>query len=389
LFDALSVSFAPAEYDARYGGARQRMADNFLAPTALWRDSANWTVVTPATRTIFARGLFTGTHYRETAEATWPPLPAALGESRHRISLTPLGGDGRFRWETRVEWNLGTAPAAGFERLAGLLALAATRSDGAAATWRAQLPRSSAALGRLFRIDSTRADRARDGTWLVTYAVRLVPDSAAREFPELARFVSRYIARSWFDLRLGDRRGARWMEAEARNLLLRVRVRVGPDGRLVPLLGPAGPLPDSLILTGDAFARGGFAGVGIRKIQGDFLLRRGHGRAGFSLRWNREPEWKFPFSVDRLISSALRAPFAGDGVAVDFGVEDGPGGRLLLVRALGGEFQESWLVRWMGALAGSVFGSWTGKVEPDANRFIAEAFAALRDDVRAAAGGGR
>jgi hypothetical protein len=137
-----------------------------------------------------------------------------------------------------------------------------------------------------------------------------------------------------------------------------------------------------LLLGGSLYARGGWAGVEINRIAADFTLERTGARRGFTLRWRTPPQWGFPFSVDRLIAGSLRAPFEGEGVIVAFGVEDGPQGQLLLVRRLAGQFQESRLVRWMGALAGSVFGSWTGKVEPDANRFLQEAFAALRDDLR-------
>ncbi|MCU0622536.1 MAG: hypothetical protein MUF53_01590, partial [Gemmatimonadaceae bacterium] len=236
--------------------------------------------------------------------------------------------------------------------------------------------------GRLVSVDTVRSDRARDGTRLVTYVVRLAPERLRAAFPELAGFVERYIGRSAFDLTLRDARGASWMEAMARENVIRVRVRVAPTGALVPLIGPPGPLPDQLLLGGSLYARGGWAGVEINRIAADFTLERTGARRGFTLRWRTPPQWGFPFSVDRLIAGSLRAPFEGEGVIVAFGVEDGPQGQLLLVRRLAGQFQESRLVRWMGALAGSVFGSWTGKVEPDANRFLQEAFAALRDDLR-------
>lgn len=379
LFGGLAASFAPARYDATYERARTRFSANFLAPTGLHRDTTLWSATEGATRVLHARAWFTGTTYDQVAVPSAPALPVALGDTRHRLALTALGA-GRYAWDTRVEWALGPGRAATFERLPGVLALAADAAP--AEAWALALPRSTRALGRLFSVDTVRSDRGRDGTSLVTYVVRLHPARVRPAFPELAGFVERYIGRSSFDLQLRDARGALWMEAAARENVVRVRMRVATGGSWVPLAGPPGALPDQLTLVGSMYARGGWAGVEIKRIVADFVLERTGSRRGFTLRWHTEPEWGFPFSVDRLIAGSLRAPFEGDGVNVSFGFEDGPQGQLLLVRRLAGQFQESRLVRWMGSLAGSVFGSWTGKVEPDANRFLQEAFAALRDDLR-------
>lgn len=381
LFGGLAASFAPNTYDTRYGTARQRFSENFLAPTALFADTSLWSAREGDTRLLHSRAVFTGASYDQVALPTPPPLPVALGESRHRMSLRRLG-DGRFAWDARVEWALGPGRAALAEALPGRLALSAGQAPEPA--WTLALPRASRALARLLTVDTIRADRARDGTALVTYVVRFVPERTRRDgFPELAGFIERFIGRSAFDLALQDARGARWMEAVARDRRIRVRLRVAPDGTLAPLLGAGARLPDSLALVGSLYARGGWAGVAIDDVRADFTLQRSGARRGFVLRWRTEPRWGFPFSVDRLIAASLRAPFEGDGIVVEFGAEDGPAGQLLLVRRFAGQFQETRLVRWMGALAGSVFGAWTGRVEPDAHRFLHETFTALRDDLSA------
>ncbi|MCE2940132.1 MAG: hypothetical protein ACK53A_10310 [Gemmatimonadota bacterium] len=379
LFGGLAASFAPARYDATYERARARFSANFLAPSSLHGDPSLWSATEGTTRVLHSRALFTGTTYDQVALPGAPPVPVALGESRHRIALTALGGS-RFAWDTRVEWALGPGRAQAFEELPGLLALSADAS--AAAVWGAELPRSARALGRLVGVDTVRSDEARDGTRLVTYVVRMRPARVQAAFPELAGFVERYVGRSSFDFQLRDARGAQWLEAIARENVLRLRLRVAPSGAFVPLLGPPGPMPSALQLTGSIYARGGWAGVELNRIVADVTLDRDGPRRGFTLRWRTEPKWGFPFSVDRLVAGTLRAPFEGEGVTVAFGFEDGPQGQLLLVRRLAGHFEESRLVRWMGALAGSVFGAWTGKVEPDANRFLTEGFGALRDDLR-------
>lgn len=379
VFGGLAASFAPSRYDAKYDAARQRFSANFLAPDALWRDTSLWSQTVGNERLLHSRAWFTGTTYTQVALPAAGPVPVALGETRHRIALASLG-QGRFAWDARVEWALGPGRAAGFERLVGLLGLAAGHAPTAA--WEAALPRTTRAVARLVTVDTVRADRARDGTMLVTYVLRFVPARARSAFPELADFVERFIGRSAFDLALRDARGARWLEATAREQVVRIRLRVAPSGALVPLVGTGAALPDDLQLVGSIYARGGWAGVEINRIVADFQLQRSGARRGLAIRWRTEPEWGFPFSADRLIAGSLRAPFEGDGVIVEFGVEDGPQGQLLLVRRLSGRFQESRLVRWMGALAGSVFGSWTGRVEPDGNRFLSEMFGALRDDIR-------
>ncbi len=387
LFGGLGWSFAPATYDAKYARARQRFSANFLSPSALFADTSLWSATAPSgggpsERVLHSRAVFTGSTYHQSSLAAAAPLPSALGESRHRMTLTARG-DGRFTWDARVEWALGPGRAEAFERLPGVLALSAARHPNPNEAWDRAMPKSVAAIVPLVTVDTARADRARDGTTLVTYTARLTPDRGRAQYPALAGFFEQYITRSSFDVQLSDVRGARWMETSAINGVLRLRLRVAPDGRLVPLTGTGQGLPDSLRLTGSIYARGGWAGVRIERIVADVLLERDGNRAGFTIKWRTEPKWGFPFSVDRLIPASLRTPFEGDGVVVAFGVEDGPQGQLLLVRRFAGTVQESRLIRWMGALAGSVFGAWTGAVEPDANRWLSASFSAIAADVRA------
>lgn len=380
-FGGLATSFAPNRYDGRYTRARTRFSANFLAPGALWADTSLWSATVGAERQLHSRAVFTGSSYDQVALPGPPPLPVVPGESRHRMTLTKRDDD-RYQWDARVEWALGAGTVPSFERLVGLLALGASGGQPRAA-WTTGLPRSTRAFGKLFAVDTVRADRAANGAALVTYVVRFVPGRARGEFPELAGFVEKFIVASSWDLDVSDARGARWMETSVHDGVARVRLRVSPQGALLPLFGPPGPLPSQLLLTGSIYARGSWAGVGMQKVAADLLLQREGPRRGLTLRWHTEPSWQFPFSADRLISGALRAPFEGDGIVVEFGVEDAPQGQLLLVRRFAGQVRESRLVRWMGALAGSVFGAWNGTTEPDAHRFLSECLGALRDDLRA------
>ena len=54
----------------------------------------------------------------------------------------------------------------------------------------------------------------------------------------------------------------------------------------------------------------------------------------------------------------------------------------LLTRRVRVPVQESAIVRWLGGLGGSAAGEFAGKSEAEENRFQAEAFNALREDIR-------
>jgi hypothetical protein len=379
FFGGIAVRFDSITRDARYQRARTRFSGNFLAPSALYADTSLWSSRTATDRTLLSQGRFSGTSYDFSARPT-VPMPTALGESRHRMTL--INRDkGMYGWETQVDMALGPMRASMIEDvMTALVGSVGTRTEAQIRSdYTIAAAKSTNALGRAFSIEHLRVTPGADGARLVDLAIRVRPDLARPRFPRFAQFLEKYIATSAYDLALTDKRGAQWVLATAKENRLTVMLRE-IDGRFVPLQGPIRAIPDTLRLTGKASAHGAFATVHINAIDAEFVIVRSPTERAWRIRWNHEPQWDFPLSVNRFVSGPLRTPFQGDGVLFSLGFRDGPTGQLTLHREINGTFQETRLIRWMGSLAGSVFGDWEGPVEPEASRFIADAFFGLRDD---------
>jgi len=160
------------------------------------------------------------------------------------------------------------------------------------------------------------------------------------------------------------------------------------NGHLAPLDGgPARPMPDSLQLVGEMYAKFGWFTVGVSDLRGDFTVVRSPTERAWSLRFRREPEWHLPLASKHLIRSPLRRPFERGGTTVRVGVRDG-GPETLLTRTARGAVKESAILRFFNSLSSTAMGDFAGKAEEEENRFTAQLFAALRDDVLALPLGG-
>ena len=102
-----------------------------------------------------------------------------------------------------------------------------------------------------------------------------------------------------------------------------------------------------------------------------------------ALRFAKEPEWRLPLAVGRLLKSPLRRPFQGQGIPVRISIRDNPGSQTLLNRHGTLVVQESGILRFLNRLSGTAVGDFLGPTERQANRFNADAFRALRADVAA------
>ncbi len=80
--------------------------------------------------------------------------------------------------------------------------------------------------------------------------------------------------------------------------------------------------------------------------------------------------------------AALRRPFEGGGTVLRITLRDGAGAQTHLTRELRTTVKESAIVRWMGSLGFTAMSDYAGKTEEEENRFLAEAFDALRLDLR-------
>jgi hypothetical protein len=269
----------------------------------------------------------------------------------------------------------------------GLLLSAEGRTEAdIRADYRAAFPRSTQALGSLLSLDTLRTTPSNDGTTAITLGMRIDPDRLRRTMPNFAKYIEKYVEPARFRFILFDGKGSTWLDARGDDDFVTVKLRAH-NGSLVSLYGPPKPLPDSLLLRIDAFARFFIFDVGFTKLVGDFSLVKGEHDRAWTMRFHEEPDWHFPFAVRHLIRSPLRRPFAGEGVVFRVGVRDAPGADAMLYRRGTLAVHESAILRWLGGLGATAMNDFTGKAELEENRWIAQALYAMRDDAVALLGG--
>jgi hypothetical protein len=348
IASALEQRFTRVLRTPRYSAARLRIARYAGAPSKLVDDTTLWTALRStrdgAEREQEAVSALAGGRYRFTEQAR-APLPVRVGDERHLVRLRQLGGN-VWGWHTEVDHAVGqVAPEGGAALFTGWFRsterpAAALRSD-----YRAAFPRTAAALGRLVTLDSVATQR----------------DT------------------------LADATGAEWWDARAEQRVLTVRFR-SRDGVLLPLGGGTRPLPDSVTLHVEGFAKLGLFTVGVSGMRGSFVQRRLPGERSWFLRFAEPPHWHLPLVAERLLSAPLRRPFLGGGVQLRLGFRTGPQGQALLFRHTDLAVEESAIVRWLGALGFTALSEHEGPADEEENRFVAELFRAVRDDLAALPG---
>jgi hypothetical protein len=386
FFAATAARFTNVTRNAKFSGARPKLAKAALTPSKIYDDSSVWTAATrDSVRVIDIHGAYTAGRYLFNARAGAVPTPQRHAESRHHIRLKRLS-DSEFAWDTEVDFAMGRVRAAELaEVLGAFMSAAEGRGEREVrAEYRAHFPRATAALGRLFTLDSVRSTVLADGSSATALKISIVPERLEKSHPAFAQYVKKYVEPSSYRFVLGDRRGNRWFEATAGDNVLRVRVRTR-EGRLVTLDGSPRPMPDSLQLTGAFLTHIMFWDVGVSDLQADFTFLRGEHERGWTIRFAREPEWHFPMATKHLIRAPLRRPFEQGGVTLRVAVRDSAGAQTIVGRRLHMVVKESAILRWLGALGTVAMNDFAGKSEAEENRFIAEAFGALQADVRALA----
>lgn len=378
---AVALRFTDVYRTPRFEVARPKLGRNALTPSRIVDDTTIWTNVDrDGTRVLTLAGYSNGTRYIFNAARDWP-LPTRLGQSRHVVRLTP-GADGDYGWRTDVDQAVGTMPAdaisdvfGGFFRALELLPEATLRAEA-----RGQFPRTTAAFGRLFDVDSLRATPHRDGGKSVQVVIRLHPERIDRTFPEFADYLRKYIGPARYAWTLRDRAGMRWLEATADDDRLSLRFRVH-DGSLQPFEGAPRPMPEQLRLDGEMFAKVMIFEVGASGLTADVQRVRTAREDGWKFTFQREPEWHFPLATRHLIRAPLRRPFEGSGSALWLSLRQ-DNGTTYVSRGFRTVVKESAIVRWLGTLGWAAMSDFAGKSEDEENRFIAEGFTAMRLDSR-------
>ncbi len=90
-----------------------------------------------------------------------------------------------------------------------------------------------------------------------------------------------------------------------------------------------------------------------------------------------------PLISERLLRTPLRRPFEGTGILFRMGLSRAAEGQTLFSRTAVLAVRESAILRFLGNLGFSAMSDFAGKVEEEENRFLAEAFRAMRADVEA------
>lgn len=383
LVQSFAARFTNVLRDAKVSHARDVFAKHALVPSRVHADTSVWTASAGDARTLEFAGRFSGEHYVFTARDD-APLPDALAESRHLIGLRRLGDDD-WEWETRVEHAVGRVRAADLSAFTAALFATAEGRDSRTLRlgYRFAFPRTTAALGRVYSLDSLRVAQDGEDATTLSLVARVHPGRLRATYPSLARYIERYNLPSRIQFALADVHGGRWIEASSEHGVLRLRLRAR-DGRLLPLGGGTRAMPDTLQLHANAHTRVMLFDVGFDRLVGDVVLRRGAHERGIEMRFAREPEWQLPPVMGHLVSAPLRRPFADSGASLVVVLRDGaPGGQSLLVRDSRLVVRESAIVRWLGSLGGAAMGDYAGQTEREQNRFVAELFNALQADLRA------
>jgi hypothetical protein len=200
--------------------------------------------------------------------------------------------------------------------------------------------------------------------------------------PDFAKYLDKYITPAKYRTLVTDKRGGRWLEINGDDNYMTIRLR-SIGGHFAPLNGPVRALPDELQITSDFTTKILFFTVGFAKLVGDITTIDSNREQGWFIRFTKEPDWRLPSAVSFMIHTPLRRPFEGGGSTFRLVLRDTPSAPTIIVRRTSTVVQESAILRFIGKLGATAMGDFVGNSESEENRFSAEVFNALRQDVDA------
>jgi len=381
FFYSVGSRFTNIQRPPRILRARAQFGHYALTPSGVYNDTSVWLAIGPDSARLFGdEGVFSVDRYIVTAKLA-TDSPDALTESREIVRLRKLT-DNEYEWFTNVEVALGRI---GAKSITDILAAALAGGEGkSAAAIRANyttgFPRTVAALGRLFSIDTLRATPDSDGATTYDIAIRLTPEILKASMPHYAAYIDKYISKGKYRITLTDKTGARWFDARAANYYMHFKMR-SKGGHFAPLEGAVRPMPEILTIQVDMSMKIAVFTVGWTNMIGEFEVINTPHERGWSMHFAKEPEWRLPPTVGTLLKSSLRRPFQNPGIPVRVSIRDNPGSQTILNRRGMLVVQESAVLRFLNRLSGTAVGDFLGPSEREANRFNADAFRALRIDV--------
>jgi hypothetical protein len=382
---ALALRFGTVEMGPRFAALRPRLARAGLVPSRAFDDASIWTGTRGETREVGFHGTpLPGLRYGIEAAAQGP-TPAAAGEYRGSLELTRLRA-GEFEWHMDEALALGGVRVGALNAASDVLFRLAERTPAgdARAALRESLPRTAASLGRAFSLERLNLTDAPDGGRSLDFESALHPEWLRERMPRYAEFLKRYVAALQLDATVEDPPGTAFWEAAVREGGLKLRLKLR-DGRLLPLAGPERRLADRCTTRGSFTIKAGLFRIGFAGLVGDVTLLREPERVGFRAEFRKEPDWRIPFLIEPFVRGSLRRPFEREGASLEFVVQDGARAEAPTTaeREYRLAVKESWLVRWLGGNVGTAVSDFRRGAEAESDRFVREAFLALREDVGA------
>ena len=186
-------------------------------------------------------------------------------------------------------------------------------------------PHATAALARLFSLDTVRTIPAGDGSASVTLVFGLHPDRLKPVYPAFATYLAQYTGPTRMHYVLSDADGNSWFEVELVAGRVAVRFRATHDGHLAAATGPLRPMPDSLLLRTDFHTKLWLLSIGIVDLVSDFSVIRSEHARGWRFAFRHEPKWHLPLGMNVFVTGSLRRPFEGQGAQFDVAIRDSAG----------------------------------------------------------------
>jgi hypothetical protein len=177
LFGGIAQRFTNVQRDPKFQAARGKLGKNALTPSQIYNDTSVWSAMgSDNTRTATVEGEYRNGRYTFTEK----PITAqadAPGDARHTMILRKINND-EYDWYTNVDIAVGAISAADMKNVISALMKSAEHRSVAAirADYRETFPRTTAALGRLFTLDSLVASNDADGANSFILRYQLTPD---------------------------------------------------------------------------------------------------------------------------------------------------------------------------------------------------------------------
>ncbi len=263
LFTALAERYTNVERTPRFAAARTKLIHHALSPSRVFDDTTVWNGEDPpAVRVLIVHGAFESGKYRLFDDPT-AGVPTHVGETQQVIRLEQTG-KGEYEWTTRAVGAVGSITGDDLARvLSTLLSASAIHTDAdLRAEYRLAFPKTTAALGQLFSLDTLRTQA--NGT--ITLVAVSHPDAMASRYPAFAKYLKKYVEPTRFHSTLRDKSGATWLDVKWNNGALTIACRGTRDGHLAPLFGGTGVMPDTLLLETDIFTKVAIFSAGISAL---------------------------------------------------------------------------------------------------------------------------